>query len=322
MLLGGAAGLVLLSGLAVAAVPSEPGVPDAPSVPSVSAPRTVTLGTEAEAWYQLTRVSTCSSPIGCLPAALPAPPALPDLPVAPTVFPAGTLHVGWAGGVELARTYLRLDRSALPKGATLVAGTLRVPVIADPTSGTVLADMAGVKACLVTTSFADGVAGALSAAPGIDCSVSSSLNADGSGYSVDLQPFLEAWAAGAPDEGLALTPYASSSVTSAWALAVPGRNAAGLPHVEADLSYVVAQAAAPPAALPAAPVLPEAQPVQAGAPLAPQVVVPAARTRPGATPATLLAVGLSPLGWVAFGALLLAFVVVGVVATQPVAEPR
>jgi hypothetical protein len=325
VLLGAAAGLVLLSGgIASATLPSEPTVPDAPTAPAVSAPKTVTLPTEAEAWYQLTRVNTCSSPAGCLPAEVPALPELPALPVDPSVFPADTLHVAWGGGVELARSYVKLDRSGLPKGATLVGGELTVPLIADPTSGTVLADGAGVKACLVTGTITDGVAGSVGAAPNMDCSVSSPLSAEGDRFTVDLQPFVDAWAAGTPDEGLALTPFESSSFQSLWAVAVPGRNAAGLPHIEARLQYVVAQAAAPPAVAPAAPVAPAAQvpaqaPAQQVAPAgAPPVQAPVTQSRPQQTGT---ASGITPFGWLVLGAGIVAVMLLGFVATRPAQVP-
>jgi hypothetical protein len=322
LLLGAAAGLVLLSGgVAAASVAPEPPVPTAPQTPTVGAPSSVTLPTDAEAWYQLTKVNSCSSPAGCLPAEVPALPAVPDLPVNPTVFPADTLHVGWAAGVELARSYVKLDRSALPHGAKLVGGELTVPLIADPTSGTVLASGAGVKACLVTTAFTDGVAGSLSAAPGMDCGISSPLDAEGDHYTVDLQPFVDAWNAGTPDDGIALTPFDSSSFESAWAIAVPGRNAAGLPHVEAHLQYVLARAAVPPVVAPAAPAVGVTQPVQApvqqAAPAAAErtVQIPPLRGRPRTS---AVAAGMSPLGWLALAAGILACVTVGFVATRPV----
>jgi hypothetical protein len=317
---------VLLSGgAASAALPSEPAVPEAPTAPAVSAPKSVTLPTAAEAWYQLTRVNSCSSPVGCLPADVPAVPALPDLPVDPTVFPADTLHVAWGAGVELARSYVKLDLSSLPEGAKLVSGELTVPLIADPASGTVLADGAGVKACLVDGTITDGVAGSLGAAPNIDCSTSSPLSAAGDRYTVDLQPFVDAWASGTPDEGIALTPFESSSFQSVWAIAVPGRNAAGLPHIQAELQYVVAQAAAPPAVAPAAPVAPAAQvpvqaPVRQVAPAgAVPVQAPVAQARPQQT---ITAAGVSPFGWVVLGAGVLAVMLLGFVATRPAQVPH
>jgi hypothetical protein len=321
LLLGASAGLVLLSGgIASAALPTDPSIPSTPSTPTVTAPTTVTLGTAAESWYQLTRINTCNSPVGCLPASIPALPALPDLPVDPTVFPADTLHVGWAAGIELARSYLALDTSALPKGAKLISGELTVPLLADPTQGTLLADGAGVKACLVTTSITDGVAGSLSAAPGLDCSVSSPLNAEGSSYTVDLQPMIDAWNSGTPNEGLALTPFESSSVTSAWAIALPGRNAAGLPHIEAKLQYVVANAAVPPTVVPPAAPAAVTQPVQAPVQ---QVIQPAAQPVVQAPVAvrkpteTLLAAGVSPLGWAVMVLGICAVLGLGFVATAP-----
>jgi hypothetical protein len=321
--LGAAAGIVLMSGgIASAQLTSrDPSVPSTPQTPSVTPPKDVTLGTEAEAWYQLTRVNTCNSPVGCLPDTLPALPELPDLPIAPTVFPADTLHVGWAAGVELARSYLKLDTSSLPQGAKLVGGELVVPLLADPTQGTLLAESAGVKACLVTGSITDGVAGSLSAAPGLDCSVSSPLNADGEKFTVDLQPFVDAWSSGTPDEGIALTPFESSSIESAWAIAVPGRNAAGLPHIEANLQYVVANAAVAPAVVPpAAPAAPVAQPVQVPAQ---QVVQPVAQPAAQAPVSarkpteTLLAAGVSPLGWAVMVLGICAVLGLGFVATAP-----
>ena len=320
LLLGAAAGLVLVSGgIASAALPMDPSVPGTPDAPTVAAPKAITLGTAAEAWYQLTRVNTCNSPVGCLPASLPAVPALPDLPVAPTVFPADTLHVGWAAGVELARSYVALDTSALPQGAKLVSGELVVPLLADPTQGTLLADGAGVKACLATTTITDGVVGALSAAPGLDCSVSSPLTADGDHFTVDLQPMVDAWNSGTPNEGIALTPFESSSVQSAWAVAMPGRNAAGLPHIEANLQYLAA-AAAPPVVVPPAAGQPVTQPVQVPAQ---QVALPASQPVVQAPVAvhtpqeTVLAAGVSPLGWLVMAAGILAVLGLGFIATRP-----
>jgi hypothetical protein len=175
VLVAGAALAGLAAAPAVLAAPPVPDPESAPQAPSITAPKTVTVGTESEAWYQLTRVNTCNSPAGCLPAEPPALPELPALPVDPTVYPPETLHVGWAAGAELARSYVKIDRTGVPQGASVVGGVLEVPLIADPTSGTVLADSAGVKACLVASPFSDGVAGSLSAAPAIDCSVSSPL---------------------------------------------------------------------------------------------------------------------------------------------------
>jgi hypothetical protein len=235
------------------------------------------------------------------------------------VFPADTLHVGWAAGVELARSYVQLDRSSLPKGAKLVGGELTVPLIANPTSGTVLADGAGVKACLTTTAITDGVAGSLSAAPGMDCSVSSPLTAEGDHFTVDLQPFIDAWGSGTPDQGIAFTPFDSSSVQSAWAIAVPGRGAVGLPHIEARLQYVVPQAAVPPTVVPPVQV-PAVQPVQApvqqvaqqaGQPL---VQTPAVQRNPAKA---VTALGVSAFGWTLMALGILAVMVLGFVATRP-----
>jgi hypothetical protein len=154
--------------------------------------------------------------------------------------------------------------------------------------------------------------------------VSSPLNAEGDRFTVDLQPMVDAWSSGTPNEGIALTPFESSSVQSAWAIAVPGRNAAGLPHIEANLQYVVANAAVPPAVVPPAVGGPVTQPVQAPVQ---QVVQPAAQPVVQAPVVqrkpteTLLAAGVSPLGWAVMVLGICAVLGLGFVATAPAEKP-
>jgi len=316
------AGLAWLAAAPALGAPPVPEPGPVPQAPAVPAPKTVTVEMGSEAWYQLTRVNTCSSPAGCLPAEVPALPALPDLPVDPTVYPPDTLHVGWAGGVELARTYVKIDTSTLPQGATLLGGVLELPLLADPTSGTLLAESAGVKACLVAQPFEDGVAGSLAAAPEIDCSVSSPLTLEGTAFTVDLQPFVEAWKQGTTDHGIAITPFTSSSVQSAWAIALPGRNATGLPKIGATLDYVLAQAAVPPAVV--APAQPVTQPVAVNPPAQPPAVVnPPAQAPRAVAPAqqeVVKAAGATAFGWWVLAAGLVGLVAVVWVIRDP--EPN
>jgi len=180
-------GILAGTGVAAAASPAA----NAHPAPAVPAPAVTALHITAEAWYQLTGVNTCSLPTGCTD--VPAP-TTPDLPVNPTVYQADTLHVGWAGAVETARTYLKLARAKTTTGGTVLGATLKLPVLTAAQTGTLLYQSAGIKACLVTQPFTDGVEGATSAPPAIDCSVSNPLELGTDAFNLDLAPFLGAWA--------------------------------------------------------------------------------------------------------------------------------
>jgi hypothetical protein len=175
----------------------------------------VTVEPRAEAWYRTVpgapdgAPSACDLPTGCGPA-VPKPPVPP-----PSVYPSGTLHVGVAAGTEESRSYLTLDLSAVPAGAELVGGTLRLPIASDPNSGTAAPDLAKVRVCDVPTFVRDGADGDLTGAPKVDCATSSLATfVEGQGdkpgeFLVDLTPFVGKWSNGGasiavlPDKGLA-----------------------------------------------------------------------------------------------------------------------
>lgn len=174
---------------------------------------TATVKPAAEAWYRTT--PTCTLPTSCV-----------DLSTAPSPFPAGTLHVAVIGDQEMARTYLRLDLSALPYGTKPVGGTLHLPV-ASEADGSILADMATLQACAVTGSVSD-VDGAFTPPPTADCAKASTpatyAAAAGTApatFTVNLSALAAAWEAGASPGAIALLPAPPTLVPPAVPPAVP-----------------------------------------------------------------------------------------------------
>lgn len=215
-------------------------IPDAPAVPDVE-PTQLTIGTVVEAWYQLTGVNTCGTPAGCLLAQLNTMPTVPsavplDVP-AVSPYPADSLHVGFIGAVETARTYIKLDLSSLPDGAQVSEGELTLPVDTRPTAGTIKPENAQMKACLATSGFHNQVGGSLATAPKMDCGTSSPLSYGGGKFRVDLGPFMEAWADGAENFGIAITPFKVPDPTLPFQVAFPASGATKLPHIGGLLAY-------------------------------------------------------------------------------------
>ncbi|HVV77220.1 MAG TPA: hypothetical protein VHC43_14410 [Mycobacteriales bacterium] len=243
--------------------------------------RTVKVGDDTEAWYQVLPIGICSTPLGC-PPPLPLPVPGPD-----TIYPAGTLHVGAALGVEISRTYLRPALYSLPADATLTDAVATIPIDSDIKAGTIDAGSADIQACLVTAPVTDGVQGSLEDPPAVDCNVKSKVTTTVSGdaLTVDLAPLIAAWHAGKPDSGFALVPVLGSLGNLAvWQLALNGRMA-GAPHISYEVTYTVPAA---PAVTPtsAAPV-PVASTAAVGPP---QAIPPAvAAVVPPAAPAPVLA---------------------------------
>jgi len=239
---------------------------------------TAVVSDSAEAWFATASTDPCSLVTGCPQGTLA------------DAFPAGTLHVASDGGQEAARSYLVPDLSGLPPGATVLGGLMTIPLAADPQSGTVAADYAEVKACLVTQPVTDAVYGSTATPPAIDCSVTTpaAYSAAAGTLTVDLGMFATAWASGRPEYGVALVPDTPTGPANAsWHIALNGRQRAGVGHVRVELSYQPA-AAAPSAPTPAtsvappvrvAPVPPPAAaplPALTAPPVAPQVAPPPA----------------------------------------------
>jgi hypothetical protein len=188
-----------------------------------------TVGDSAEAWYARGAIDVCSTPLGCPPDQVPTSP-----------YPDNTLHVGVAGGQETARTYLLPDLFSLPLGAVATGGTMTVPVDTAGTDGTVSPDRATILACAATQPFTDGTAGSATPAPETDCKTSSRAQYDAKkvAFTIDLTPFLKAWAEGQPSLGIALVPDpAKNAPTDAWHVTINGRKLAGHPHVKSAITF-------------------------------------------------------------------------------------
>lgn len=226
------------------------------AAPTARAESTATVADRTEAWYTIAPADACTSPVGCPPATVPTSP-----------FPADTLHVGVAAGQETSRTYVVPDLTSLPFGSTATSGTMTLPLASDNQSGVVQPASAHLDACLATAPPADGTQGTPTTPPNVDTTVCSGANYDASAsdFTIDLAPFLQAWAAGKPQDGIALmTSPGTTAQTDAWHVAFNGKNRAGTPHISSSLTYT----AAPDSGLggfvpPAQPVTPAQPPAQA-----------------------------------------------------------
>src|SRR3954447_16756580 len=195
---------------------------------TAKADTSVTVPDVAEAWYAAAPIDVCTTPLGCPPDQVPTPP-----------YPAGSLHVGVAGGQETARTYVQPDLSQLG-GATLLRGTMALHVDTTDTDGSVSPESAKILACGVTAAFADGSAGSASAPPAVDCTTSTHpvYDAKSGVLTLDLGPFLQAWNKGAPQLGIALVPNQTQATqTDAWHVTIEGRKQAGAKPVTSTVDY-------------------------------------------------------------------------------------
>lgn len=214
----------------------------------------------AESWYRPLS-PTCGTAVGCLPV---SPSAL---------YPADTLHVGVAAGQEESRSFISL---ALPGSTELRGGTLTLPV-GSSSDGTVQADAAKVRACLVTGVVKDHVEGDIGNRPGADCSTSSpavaKTSAAGTVLSVDLAPFVSEWA-GAPLGSLALVPAADVAQTDVWHLAFSRHDRKGTGVVPISATILV-ESDLTPEDVPSAPAEPETPGTSGLPPVIPVASVPA-----------------------------------------------
>ena len=189
----------------------------------------------AEAWYR------------------PLPVPLPDLPCAPAAgcvvppvvlpaanpYPAQTLHVGASGGAEEARTYVSLDTASLPFGVEVAGGTLVLPVLADPTAGTLAPETAEIQVCPATAAVQDGVEGSVGGAPGVDCTTASTAKfspasgATPAKFTVDLKPFAAGIAAGISSFGV--LPVVEAGDAATWHVAFSRRDREGGAPIAAEL---------------------------------------------------------------------------------------
>lgn len=200
------------------------------AAPTARADSTATIVDSAEAWYTIAPADACTSPVGCPPSTVPSSP-----------YPADTLHVGVTAGQETARTYIVPNLTAIPFGSTATSGTMTLPLASDSQAGVVSPDTAHLDACLATSQPADGTQGTPTAPPKVDTSVCSgaTYNATAQDFTIDLTPFLTAWASGKPEDGIALmTSPGTTSQTDAWHVAFNGKNRAGTPHISSTVTYI------------------------------------------------------------------------------------
>lgn len=197
---------------------------------------TSTVATGVEAWYYISPV--CLVPIEC--------PALPDAPPA-QAFPADTLHVAVALGQEFARTYITLDTGALPFDASIVGGTLSLPV-AGADAGTVSPETAKLRACLVRDQF-EAAQGSVAEAPFPDCGFSAPATfapgTDFSVFTVNLAPIADVWRA-EPGLSRALAIMPAEEVVAeraTWHVAFHAKNrsAPDARPITARIDYTIAE---------------------------------------------------------------------------------
>jgi hypothetical protein len=251
------AAIAPLCWLATAPGPAQASVRD-----TSGSTQTLTVADSAEAWYAASPIDICTTPLGCPP---------PQAPTSP--YPADTLHVGVAGGQESARTYLLPDLTSLPFDATAVGGEMTLPVATANGDGTVSPDAAKIRACLATKPVPDGTQGSTSAPPAVDCDVSATPTYDSAHgtFTLDLQPFIDAWSGSQPRFGIALVPDSKAvQPTDAWHVTFNGRKRAGSGHISSSITVRTNPAtntviSAGPPVIPAVPAAPAPPPLSAGA---------------------------------------------------------
>ena len=196
-------------------------------LPLAAAATSVVLTPTVEAWYQTN--PSCQSPTGCVTTSvLPVPPPIP-VPTAPSAspYPAGTLHVGVAGGKENARSYLRFPLEQFA-GKQVTGGTLTIPLDTNPRDGSVSPETSKIAVCETSASDFPAAQGSVAAPPTSDCGASVDLK-----YVAKPTPHLEAalgpLAVDLPNiTGLVLLPDATKNAPSAaWQVVFSAHNRAG-----------------------------------------------------------------------------------------------
>jgi hypothetical protein len=264
-------------------------------LPLAHADQTQVVAPETEGWYQPN--PSCAQASGCVTTgSLPVAPPV-ELPLSP--YPAGTLHVGWAGASkESARTYLSFPFAGL--SGTLTGAVLDIPLDTAPADGDTQSATAKIQACLVTGATT-AVDGSIAPPPATSCDQHAQVTyvaTPAPHLHADLAPIL----VGLPTtSGIVLLPDATANTdTDAWRVVFSSHtrtDAAKTAPAALTLSIaeqpVVSTPESPTVDLPAAPVdsgfapapstgfvaAPQVQAPQAPAvvaPLVPAVVPPAA----------------------------------------------
>lgn len=178
--------------------------------PLASAATTTILTPTAEAWFRPD--PACTSQLACAGGALPLG---SPTQTAPAVYPAGTLHVGFTAGQEMARSYLAfpLDRLA---GAAITSATLTVPLDTATADGSNSPQTSKVQVCLASAPVRPAE-GSTDAPPPVDCAASAPaayVATPSPHLQADLAPLLGGLGQAS---GLALLPDATKAArTDAW----------------------------------------------------------------------------------------------------------
>lgn len=219
---------VLMTGVVVAGLTGALGAAFAED-PAASTPPSV------EAWYRTS--ASCATPLGC-----------PSLPM---TYPADTFHVGVTLGAEDSRSYLQLDLSALPAGATPTGGQLLLP-LGTSQDGTANAQAARLRACLAPQAVQPAEGTATTTPPPADCSAASvdatysaATGTAPAGFAVDLGPLLAAWRSSVAPGALALLPADGLQPSDTWQLSFndQARAGDGIAKPSATVTYASAPVA-------------------------------------------------------------------------------
>lgn len=172
----------------------------------------VTAGTKAEGWYVTPARDACAdADCGAVPS---------------SQYPRDTLHVGISHGTSTTATYVELDLLAVPYGAALRHGTLRLPVDMVPGDGSLRADTATLRVCQVTGPVPDTKASP-GKPPDTDCatSVPASYSAKPTPtFTADLAPFLSGWSDGVPAAVAILPAPKAVKAAETWHVAFFGKD--------------------------------------------------------------------------------------------------
>jgi hypothetical protein len=113
-------------------------------MPVATAASDTKLSPSREAWFQPN--PTCAQASGCLaPGNLPVAPPV-AVPLSP--YPAGTMHIGYTGGQETARSYLALPVDSVT--GLVRSASLDIPLDVSTADGSQLPETAKIQACLFT----------------------------------------------------------------------------------------------------------------------------------------------------------------------------
>lgn len=195
----------------------------------------VTAGTRTEAWYVTPANSACAGA---------------DCSAVPTSeYPRNTLHAGISRGVPTTATYIELDVSAVPHGATYTAGRLRLPVDIQPGDGSLRPETAKLRVCQVTGSFNDAKA-SLDKPPDTDCDVAALATYAAKPtptFRLDLAPFLPGWSQGMPTALAILPAPEATKADETWHVTFFGKEYRSTPQSEPPDESPAPPAAAAPA---------------------------------------------------------------------------